>query len=69
MSFTYLFRLQYFLRTERLTMRFSSLLTIFLLIGLGSARQRKGSSNDDQSQNEGIAETDRDGKCNHKSPF
>jgi len=43
-------------------MRFSSLLTIFLLIGLGSARQRKGSSNGDQAQNQGIAETDRDGK-------
>ena len=50
-------------------MRFSSLLTIFLLIGLGSARQRKGSSNGDQAQNQGIAETDRDGKCNHNSPF
>ena len=47
-------------------MRFSSLLTIFLLIGLGSARQRKGSSNDDQVQNQQA--TDRDGKCNHNSP-
>ena len=50
-------------------MRFFSLLTIFLLIGLGSARQRKGSSDGDQAQNQGIAETDRDGKCNHLSPF